>query len=105
MSLLNRFFGTSLPNVRTKYLSAACEYNVGSSVMSLKLSATSEINQSLNFLADEIYIFRDIFAYKVEYTLSDLCDFNYVNFSEIFNCHLSGIMLLATRCRVECTLI
>ena len=73
--------------------------------MSLKLSATSEINQSLNFLADEIYIFRDIFAYKVEYTLSDLCDFKYVKFSEIFNCHISGIMLLATRCRVECTLI
>jgi hypothetical protein len=41
----------------------------------------------------------------VEYTLSDLCDFKYVNFSKIFNCHLSGIMLLATRCRVKCTLI
>jgi len=53
MSLLSRFFGTSLPDMRPQHLSARGKHQVSAGVVSQKLDATLQVDLAVSRCADK----------------------------------------------------
>lgn len=98
---------TILPNVRSKYFSAWSEYNMSSSMMSLKLLSSIFINSYFYLFAFKFINTYFNWSIKcMKHTLSNLDSINNFEGSfNSFNCKSSCIMLLTSWCRINSWLI
>jgi hypothetical protein len=105
MSLLRCLLSTSLPNVRSKCLTASSKHNMSACVMSHKLCATCTINRTCNLEASNIGLIRNILVGLVH---NDLAYFNAVDnfkFTEAFNIQETSVVHLSTGSRIKQTLV
>lgn len=106
VSLLSGLLSTVLPNMRSQNFSTSSENNVGSSVVGSELASSVAVDLHSHFSAFELVnLTWDFFVEDVEHYLAyflSILEFE-LNVKTL-DSYESFIVLLASRCRVDCTL-